>query len=195
MEKPRRLRKATKRPPITKIFVFALISSFLIIFCGLIIYDSPILIKAVLFAGSLFFAEGLSFIIIEMSSKKQKFKNCLAVVASITLAAAFTFSLNIWGMGPVVAAALVGFFYTIFAEMAGNWLKNLSAPVYCGTFVGMCAKFIFTDLWMVGLAGAFAGLVYVISDGVFEGVGGKLGTIAFIGSFSIGILMSSMGFV
>ena len=88
--------------------------------------------------------------------------------------------------GPVVAAGLVGILGALF-------VKDLAVPVYCGAFVGMVCCTLFT-VQMTVAASIIAGLVFVVSEGVLEGFGGRLGTIAFIGTM-ITVLSSPAVFV
>lgn len=84
------------------------------------------------------------------------------------------------GLGVVVASALVGL-------LAGLLVPKHAAPAYCGSFVGMAAPGVFPGYRLVTAAGLVAGLVYVAVDGVFDGVGGKLGTTAFVGCGTVAI--------
>lgn len=86
------------------------------------------------------------------------------------------------GLGAVVASCLVG----ILAAMI---FPDYGAPAYCGAFVGMSSDALFYSMDNVALAGAIAGVVFVITTKVFNGFGGKLGTIAFIGTSSAGITL------
>jgi hypothetical protein len=75
--------------------------------------------------------------------------------------------------GAVVASALVGIFGAAF-------LKPYAVPIYCGSFVGMASAAVLR-FPAVALAGAVAGVIFVLGKHVFNGFGGKLGTIAFAG--------------
>lgn len=77
------------------------------------------------------------------------------------------------GLGAVVAAALVG-------VLAGTLLPAYAVPLYCGSFVGMASPKVLTAGHVV-LASAIAGAIYVLAQDVFNGFGGKLGTIACAG--------------
>ena len=86
----------------------------------------------------------------------------------------FYFSHDI-GMGVVIASSLVG----ILAAMVA---PEYSVAAYCGSFVGMSSNDLFFNYAEVVLAGAVAGLVFVLTRDLFAGFGGKLGTVAFIGA-------------
>ncbi len=91
----------------------------------------------------------------------------------------FYFSVDI-GLGAVVASGLIG----LFTDMI---FPDLGAPAFCGSFVGMSSDGLFFSYSDVVLASAIAGLVYVLTSKVFNGFGGKLGTIAFIGTAGAGL--------
>jgi hypothetical protein len=107
----------------------------------------------------------------------------------VTLGAIVTFVISVQGLGPVFAAAVIGVLYSTVTERIEKSWRNMAPAVYCGAFVGMSFIPVFTEIWTVALAGFAAGLIYFISDCVFDGVGGKLGTIAFIGSLGVKILL------
>jgi len=173
---------STRRFSRQSLFAFISLSSFLLFFYIMMIYEAAPLVKTLLLIGVLLLAEGLYFVKIELGFKGKRFENDFAVLISVTLASIVTFVISVKGAGPVIAAAAVGLVYGIVSEGVGKDWKSLSAPVYCGAFVGMSFELIFTQLWMVALAGLIAGIVYVIAKEVFVGIGGKMGTIAFIGS-------------
>lgn len=79
------------------------------------------------------------------------------------------------GLGPVVASSLVGILaFVVFPDF--------SVAAYCGSFVGMTSNTLLLNWFEVSLAGSLAGIVFVLTKDVFAGVGGKLGTIALIGT-------------
>jgi hypothetical protein len=96
----------------------------------------------------------------------------VAVAAPVTRLAAVEA-----GLGAVVAAALVG----LLAESCCRF----GVPAYCGAFVGMAGPGLFPTLAAVLAAGLVAGLVYIAAKRVFNGFGGKLGTLAFLGCSAV----------
>ncbi len=62
-----------------------------------------------------------------------------------------------------------------------------AVPAFCGSFAGMACTETYSHLSLILAAGA-AGLVYVLSKYVFDGFGGKLGTIAFSGCVAATLL-------
>jgi len=83
----------------------------------------------------------------------------------------------------VVATALVGAAGGAL-EAAGRsrhrW-QGVAAPVYCGAFAGMTSQLVLGHPAWVVLAGGLAGLVLSVLSDSWSGIGGKLGTIAFLG--------------
>ena len=79
------------------------------------------------------------------------------------------------GLGPVVAASLVG----IVAHLVA---PQFSTAAYTGAFVGMTSDLLLLTHTEVLLASLTSGVVFYLTKPVFPGVGGKLGTIALIGT-------------
>jgi len=79
------------------------------------------------------------------------------------------------GLGPVVAASIVG----IIAHLI---LPKYSIPIYCGAFVGMTSNVLLFSYGEVAIAGIISAIVYNLTEHNFAGFGGKLGTIALIGT-------------
>lgn len=83
----------------------------------------------------------------------------------------------------VLATALVGAAGGAL-EAAGRsrhrW-QGVAAPVYCGAFAGMTSQLVLGHPAWVVLAGGLAGLVLSVLSDSWSGIGGKLGTTAFLG--------------
>ncbi len=83
----------------------------------------------------------------------------------------------------VLATALVGAAGGT-VEAAGRsshrW-QGVAAPVYCGAFAGMTSELVLVHPVWVFLAGGLAGLVLSVLSESWSGIGGKLGTTAFLG--------------
>ena len=60
-------------------------------------------------------------------------------------------------------------------------LKEAPAAAYCGSFVGMSSPNVAGNMLFILFAGFVAGVLLVFSKNIFQGYGGKLGTIAFGG--------------
>ena len=79
------------------------------------------------------------------------------------------------GLGPVVAASVVGIAAHLIAP-------KYSVAVYCGSFVGMTSDLLLLTHAEVLLASLASGIVFYLTKPLFAGVGGKLGTLALIGT-------------
>lgn len=86
-------------------------------------------------------------------------------------------------LGPVLAAAIVGTLASFIPELNSRsaYLKHLPPAIYCGAFIGMSSFKVANSLLFVLAASFFAGVGLVLSKGLFLGMGGKLGLIAFAG--------------
>ncbi len=83
------------------------------------------------------------------------------------------------GLGPVVAASLVG-------VMAYLLVPEHSVPAYCGAFTGMSSNdLLYTHAELV-IAGLITALVFVIARQAFIGAGGRLGAVAMVGTLVTG---------
>ncbi|HSV32060.1 MAG TPA: hypothetical protein VLH40_08590 [Atribacteraceae bacterium] len=144
------------------------------------------LVVALIFFGLAYemLAEGFKVFSRFVPFKVMTWTNCLNFL-SVILGTLVTYALSVnLGLGPVIAAGLVGILAAVFFPAYG-------VPIYCGAFVGMSSSAYFTDHPQVAMAGVLAGLIYVVSTGVLNGFGGKLGTIAYGGSLVIGIVLGS----
>lgn len=99
-------------------------------------------------------------------------------------------------LGPVIASACVGLIASYIPNLAGlfrersNRVNTLPAAIYCGTFAGMSSTFIAPDYIIVSYIGLATGFIYVLTRAALNGVGGKLGTIAFGGVFFVSLIYS-----
>lgn len=93
---------------------------------------------------------------------------------------------HVLAWGPITASGAVGL-------LASRILKDKgSLAAYTGVFVGMTSAAVIADVWLVGLAGLLAGMLYETMEGVWEGIGGRLGTIA-AAAVILTILLSGRG--
>ena len=110
-----------------------------------------------------------------------KIRDFSLIMVSHIAGAWLTFELShTFGLGAVLASALIGL-------IGGIFFPQFGAPIFCGSFVGMCSADVYIHGYDVLLAGAFAGLVYILGREVLNGFGGKLGTIAFAGTLLTGL--------
>jgi hypothetical protein len=86
-------------------------------------------------------------------------------------------------LGAVLSAAIVGFSASFLPNLAPNrmLLKGAPAAVYCGAFIGMSDLKIAQSFSFVLTASFFTAVLLLVSKSILQGVGGKLGTLAFGG--------------
>ncbi len=100
----------------------------------------------------------------------------------VVMGAIMTYALSLlFGIHAVTASALVGLLAHVF-------LKRHEVAIYCGSFAGMTSVMLIRPLEFV-LVAVLAGLVFVLLKPVYQGFGGKLGTIAFIGSVTTYVML------
>lgn len=95
----------------------------------------------------------------------------------------------------VLAAALVGCVGALlerFSRGEGFW-RDGAAPFYCGAFVGMTSELVLPHPAWVLLAGALAGLLLTLLGNSWRGIGGKLGSTAFLGVVTTCLLAGAFG--
>ena len=82
-----------------------------------------------------------------------------------------------------LAAALVGAAGGLVEAIghSSGRCQGVAAPVYCGAFAGMTSELVLGHPGWVVLAGVLAGLALSLLTNSWSGIGGKLGTIAFLG--------------
>lgn len=64
--------------------------------------------------------------------------------------------------------------------------------MYAASFASMSSQQILPNISLSGVASFFTGLLYIFTQKIFLGVGGKLGAIAFFSVLSISLLSSSL---
>ena len=102
------------------------------------------------------------------------------ILAAVMAGAIIAFILKVeLGLGAVVAAGLTALIVSLIVPSYG-------VPVYCGAFIGMTSARLFIGYSDLVLASAIAGTIYIFTQRSFVGFGGKLGTIAFTGTFITG---------
>ncbi|MGM0435532.1 MAG: hypothetical protein ACQEQA_00600 [Bacillota bacterium] len=103
-------------------------------------------------------------------------KEALTDFLSVFFGAVLTFLLAVClDVNVVLASGLIG-------ALAALFLKPYAVALFCGSFLGMSSPEIFEFIPFL-VASVFASLIYVIAKDVFNGFGGKLGTIALSGVF------------
>jgi len=86
-----------------------------------------------------------------------------------------------WDIDPVLATAITGTSAALLPMIfkRSKYIKQIPAPVYCGAFISMST--IQTNLYFLLLAAAISFFVYLGAKTIMNGIGGKLGTLAFLG--------------
>ncbi|RFZ90625.1 hypothetical protein D0C36_16810 [Mucilaginibacter conchicola] len=87
------------------------------------------------------------------------------------------------GLGPVIAAGIVGTTASFVPAInkRSDYLKHLPPAVYCGAFIGMSNLKVANGFLFVLAASVFAAIGLVLSKSLFNGMGGRLGLVAFSG--------------
>ncbi len=108
-------------------------------------------------------------------------KAALMDFTSVFSGAILTYLLAVYlNVNVVLASGLIG-------TIAALFLKHNAVAVFCGSFLGMSSPEIF-ELVPFILAASFASVIYILAKDVFNGFGGKLGTIALSGVFASTII-------
>lgn len=106
------------------------------------------------------------------------------LVLWIPIAAIITYFLNNhFELGGVFSAGIVGTAGSFLTKLKprSEYLKQMAGPIYCGAFIGMTSLNFEYVYFMIITAGVFTALLFFATKSLFVGVGGKLGTLAFIG--------------
>lgn len=109
----------------------------------------------------------------------------LFLIIGTALSAAITWYINHeLGYGPIIANGIVG----VAAGLLFSPKK--AGAFYIASFIGMSAQEIVFSIPMAGFIGLFAGLVIIFSKEIYDGIGGKGGTIAALSTQLIRIIIS-----
>ncbi|MFO8069435.1 MAG: hypothetical protein R6U02_05560 [Alkalibacterium sp.] len=109
----------------------------------------------------------------------------LNILLALVGGAFITFILNHQlGLNNVLASSLTGLGGAYF-------MKNYAAAIYCGSFVSMACNVIFSNPLSFILASLITGGLFILSAQLFKGYGGKLGFMAFCGTFIASLLFRS----
>ncbi|WP_413532086.1 hypothetical protein [Empedobacter brevis] len=106
------------------------------------------------------------------------------LVLWIPIAALVTYLINNQlGLGGVFSVGIIGTLGSFLTKLnsRSEYLKQIEAPIYCGAFIGMTSLDFKYAYWMIITAGVFTALLFFATKSLFVGLGGKLGTLAFIG--------------
>ncbi|SHK17320.1 hypothetical protein SAMN02745227_01703 [Anaerobranca californiensis DSM 14826] len=95
------------------------------------------------------------------------------IILTTTIATIVTYYLSInLGLGAVVASGIVGLSVALFLP------TDLSIVAYTAAFAGMSSAQVLASYPMVAFAGLLVGIIFIITQPLYQGFGGKLGTIA-----------------
>lgn len=86
-------------------------------------------------------------------------------------------------LGPVIGAGAVGLLGSFANHLPIKNSSTLPAIIYCGTFIGMSSELTNHPMVFVAVASLFSSVFYQLTDGKLNGIGGKLGSLAFGGVF------------
>ncbi len=166
---------------------FSVLGSFVITLYVFIVFEAWVLhsiggiVAAIILAGVLLalFQEGRCLKRIENSPVSLRHM-LISFVATVAGAWATYWISEHLNLGPVAGSALVGL-------MGALIIPAYAVPIYCGSFVGMSSAALLAGLPEMLLAGGICGLVFVLAEDTLNGLGGKLGTIAFSGALLTGL--------
>lgn len=122
------------------------------------------------------------------------FRMYMFVFIAVLLAGVSTFMVQsmINKVDVVSTSALIGL---TVASLSSDSSHVIVFAVFCGTFTGMTSKELFTNKSDIVIASFLTAFLFVLSFSLFEGVGGKLGSLAFIASVSTGGLKHLFSFL
>ena len=97
----------------------------------------------------------------------------LKLILSTTIGSIITYFLNFnLGGGPFIASGLVGL-------ISAKIFPKFSSCIYAASFASMSSLGVLPNISLSGICGLITGLLYIFTQKLFLGVGGKLGAIAF----------------
>lgn len=122
------------------------------------------------------------------------FRMYVLVFLTIVVAGVLTFALQTMTdkIDVVTASALIGL---IIASFSFNPSHVIVFAAFCGTFTGMTSKELFTNKSDIFVATFLTAFLFIFSFSLFDGAGGKLGSLAFIASVATGGLKHLLSFL
>lgn len=103
-------------------------------------------------------------------------------------------SVRLLGVSSVFAAATVGVVGGLLPRLAKKTDPQLSAAIYVGAFAGMTSPVILLGQQWLIVAGLVTGLLWSLACDAWTGIGGRFGTVAFIGVALTALLATVFGF-
>lgn len=118
----------------------------------------------------------------EIQKKNLRLKEDALVFISLVIGAMLTFFISEqFGLNAVLVSGFVGLLASIF-------IPKYQIAIYCGSFAGMASGLLFGHIGWIFISSIFTGLLFVFSQEIFKGFGGKLGASAFWGTFITALL-------
>jgi hypothetical protein len=170
--------------------VFFLLQSAFIILIAKEYFD---LSSTVAFISIIFFSIllAIGYQHIDLHDEKHVYED-ISVLIWVPFGAVVCYLLTIHGeLSGVLSAGIVGTLASFIPSInpKSNYLQQIPAPIYCGSFIGMSSITIAPSIYFVITAGLVSGLIFMLSKSLFIGVGGKLGTVAFAGVVVASLLL------
>lgn len=95
--------------------------------------------------------------------------------------ATLTYTLHsFFTMQAVIASALVGLFGTLIPNNSHYNKQRTSEAIYAGSFAGMCTLEYVSNIQELLVISFIGAGFFLLAQKYFQGIGGKLGTIAFV---------------
>lgn len=138
----------------------------------------------------LFFCLGLGahFFALKRDSGTERSTKLMFIMTAAVISAAATWGLREGlDLNPCVASGLVGIVGALVLP------GKLAAVVYAASFVATSSLPVLSGLPMVLCAGTLVGCIYYLALPVYEGIGGKLGTIAAGAVLATTLIFSALG--
>lgn len=133
---------------------------------------------------------GSHFYFMRNSPKGAESPRYIDVMAVSVIAAVLTWCLRAkLGVNTAVASGLVGLIAVLFLP------SQLAAAAYAASVAAMSSMAVLTGLPMFICAGFIVGGFFILALPVFEGIGGKLGTIAAGAVFATVLIFSLLGVI
>ncbi|EQC45997.1 hypothetical protein [Bacteriovorax sp. Seq25_V] len=85
-----------------------------------------------------------------------------------------------FGLNAVISSCLVGLFGTFLPVQKFGNKSRIEAAIYAGSFAGMCSAGVLSGALQIFLLSILGGTFFLLTENILHGLGGKLGTIAFI---------------
>ncbi|MFH2020153.1 MAG: hypothetical protein ABIJ34_02000 [archaeon] len=160
------------------IISFYVLGLFLLLYFFSLFYENNFIMLLVVLASTVFLIKGFSILHELPSHKRYGFIEHKMAVFMCTIGSVATYFLSGY-LGVALAASIIGLLGYYISKAVHD--KDTAPAVYAGAFVGMSSTLVLPNIFIAGVAGFFAGLLYYLSHDSYIGVGGKLGTIAFSG--------------